>query len=83
MSDYPDANYAPMPTYTDTIGDSCKKPGPYTFYKGGTFCEDVVINTNLTVYGVTTTGRLVVAGEEFRPTLIETNDGSHLVLAAY
>ena len=83
MSDYPDANYAPMPTYTDTIGDSCKKPGPYTFYKGGTFCEDVVINTNLTVYGVTTTGRLVVAGEEFRPTLIETNDGPHLVLAAY
>ena len=83
MSDYPDANYAPMPTYADTIGDSCKKPGPYTFYKGGTFCEDVVINTNLTVYGVTTTGRLVVDGKEFRPTLIETNDGPHLVLAAY
>jgi len=83
MSGYPDANYAPMPTYTSDVGLSCAKPCPYTFYDGGTFCSDVIINTSLVVYGVTTTGKLVVAGREFKPTLIETNDGPHLVLAAY
>jgi len=83
MSNYPDPNYAPMPNYSDTIGDSCNKPGPYTFYKGGTFCEDVTINTNLVVNGVTTTGELVVAGKQFKPTLIETINGPHLVLAAF
>jgi hypothetical protein len=69
MSSYPDANYAPMPTYISTIGESCANPGPYTFYKGGTFCEDVTINTNLSVAGTVAAGSLIVGGVNYKRTL--------------
>jgi hypothetical protein len=69
MSGYPDANYAPMPTYTSDVGLSCAKPCPYTYYDGGTFCSDVTINTNLSVAGEVAAGSLIVGGTNFIPTL--------------
>ena len=71
MSSYPDANYAPMPTYTSVVGDSCAKPCPYTFYDGGTFCSDVTVNTNLRVAGAVAAGSLIVGGVNFKKTLLK------------
>jgi hypothetical protein len=83
MSNYPDPNYAPLPTYADTIGDSCNKPGPYTFYKGGTFCEDVTINTNLSVAGTVAAGSLVVGGIQYKKTLfLNPHDGQYYFVLA-
>jgi hypothetical protein len=82
MSSYPDANYAPPPTYPSNEGDSCATPKPDWFYNGATFCEDVTINADLTVAGLTTTARLVVAGLEFKPTTIIASNGTFIVLAA-
>jgi hypothetical protein len=54
------------------------------------FCEDVVIQKNLTVAGVTTTTdcivtspKITVGGQTFVPTVIQTMSGPHLVLAVY
>ena len=69
MSSYPDANYAPMPTFPSAVGDSCANPCPYTFYDGGTFCSDVVINTNLSVTGSVAAGSLIVGGVGYKKTL--------------
>jgi hypothetical protein len=82
MSSYPDPNYAPPPNYPSTEGDSCATPKPDWFYSGATFCEDVTINADLTVAGLTTTARLVVAGVQFKPTTIVANNGTFTVLAA-
>jgi hypothetical protein len=82
MSSYPDPNYAPPPTYPSTEGESCADPKPNWFYGGGTFCDDVTIDANLSVAGLTATNRLIVAGREFRPTRIITTDGVFTVLAS-
>ena len=81
MSGYPDANYAPMPTYVTDVGESCANPCPYTYYDGGAFCSDVTINTNLSVVGEVAAGSLVVGGKSFKPTLIESSIGPLIVLA--
>ena len=49
------------------------------------FCQDVTINANLTVQGNVSVvpAQITVGGLVFKPTLIETNDGIHLVLAVY
>ena len=78
---YPDANYPGPPDYGPGTGESCANPKPYWFYNGGQFCNDVSFVTNITVFGLTTTGRLIVDGQEFKPTLIEALDGPHTVLA--
>ena len=44
MSGYPNPNYAPMPTYPSSVGESCDNPKPYWFWKGGTFCGDATRN---------------------------------------
>ena len=84
MSSYPDSNYAPMPSYPSTIGDSCSNPCPYTFYKGGTFCEDVNINTNLNVIGTVAAGSLIVGGVNYEKTLFLNayDDQYYFVLAS-
>lgn len=51
MTVYPNANYAGTPDYNVTSGTNCENAKPYYFWKGGTFCEDVDIKTNLTVGG--------------------------------
>jgi len=71
VSGYPDPNYGPMPEYPSDLGTSCQKPKPGWFWDGGTFCNNVTINSNLTVAGTTTTSRLVVNGTEFVPTLFQ------------
>ena len=71
MSGYPDPNYGPLPEYPSNIGDSCDTPKPYRFYDGATFCNDVTINSDLTVGGLTKTSRLTVNGTEFIPTLFQ------------
>jgi len=76
MTSYPDENYAPMPSYPSSIGDSCAKPCPYTFYDGGTFCSDVTIDTNLSVAGVVAAGSLIVGGVNYQKTLfVNSFDG--------
>jgi hypothetical protein len=82
MSGYPDANYAPPDTYPSDIGTSCSRPKPRWFYDGATFCSDVNINTSLTVAGLTTTAELIVAGIQFKPTVIQAFNGTFTVLAA-
>jgi hypothetical protein len=83
MTSYPDANYAPMPSYPSSIGDSCAKPCPYTFYDGGTFCSDVVINTNLSVAGSVAAGSLIVGGVNFKKTLfLNSFDGLYYFVLA-
>ena len=83
MSSYPDANYAPMPTYPSTVGESCSNPCPYTFYDGGTFCSDVTINTNLSVAGSVAAGSLIVGGVNFEKTLfLNTFDGLYYYVLA-
>jgi hypothetical protein len=78
VSGYPDPNYGPLPEYNSNIGESCATPKPRWFYDGATFCNDVTINSDLSVEGTTTTDRLVVNGTEFRPTLFQ----GFLILAA-
>lgn len=71
MNDYPDPNYGPLPGYPSNIGDSCATPKPRWFYDGAVFCNDVTINSDLSVSGITQTSRLVVRGTEFVPTNFE------------
>jgi hypothetical protein len=60
MSGYPNANYAGTPDYNVVSGTNCENAKPYNFYKGGTFCEDVDIKTDLTVSGnITATTGLI------------------------
>lgn len=83
MSSYPDANYAPMPSYPSVVGESCANPCPYTFYDGGTFCSDVDINANLSVTGVVAAGSLIVNGVTYRKTLfLNPIDGSYYYVLA-
>jgi len=83
MTSYPDANYAPMPTYPSTVGESCSNPCPYTFYDGGTFCSDVVINTNLSVAGSVAAGSLIVGGISYKKTLfLNSFDGLYYSVLA-
>jgi hypothetical protein len=83
MTSYPDANYAPMPSYPSSIGDSCAKPCPYTFYDGGTFCSDVDINTNLSVAGSVAAGSLIVGGVSYKKTLfLNSFDGLYYYVLA-
>lgn len=83
MSGYPDANYAPMPSYPSSIGESCAKPCPYTYYDGGAFCSDVTINANLSVAGVVAAGSLLVGGTKFIPTLfVNPFDGLYYTVLA-
>lgn len=82
MSGYPDPNYAPPDLYPSDVGTSCAKPKPRWFYDGATFCNDVTINTDLTVAGLTTTAELIVAGVQFQPTVIQALNGTFTVLAA-
>lgn len=71
MSGYPDPNYGPLGEYPSNIGESCTTPKPFWFYNGAAFCNDVTINSDLSVKGLTSTGQLVVAGTEFVPTHFE------------
>ena len=71
MSGYPNPNYGPLPEYPSNIGESCESPKPRRFYDGAVFCSDVVINSNLTVGGSTSTSRLIVGGVEFAPVLFQ------------
>lgn len=84
MSDtsYPDANYPGPPNYGPGTGESCANPKPSWFYNGGRFCKDVTFSLNITILGTTTTGKLIVDGKEFKPTVIKTLSGSRTVLAA-
>lgn len=68
MSGYPDPNYGPLEEYPSNIGESCATPKPFWFYDGASFCNDVTINTDLSVMGTTSTRRLIVSGTEFVPT---------------
>lgn len=45
------------------------------------FSKDVKLEKNIMVTGVTTTGKLVVAGKEYKPTRIKTDNGTFTVLA--
>ncbi len=49
MNGYPDPNYAAPPSYDVVAGTNCGNAKPAQFWKGGTFCNDVEIKTNLTV----------------------------------
>lgn len=57
-------------------GFSVSAPG--VFRKDCSFQEDVNISMNLTVGGV-----IIMGGQRFKPTVINTISGPHLVLAAY
>jgi hypothetical protein len=67
MSNYPNPDYGPLPDYPSNIGESCATPKPRWFYDGATFCNDVTINSDLAVGGLTSTSRLIVDGVEFAP----------------
>jgi hypothetical protein len=72
-----------MPSYPSSIGDSCAKPCPYAFYDGGTFCSDVVINTNLSVAGAVAAGSLIVGGVSYKKTLfLNSFDGLYYYVLA-
>jgi len=68
----------------DCLGKIKFMPRPHEF------CEDVTMQKNLSVAGVTTTTNLVVSspeitvgGQTFIPLVIQTISGPHLVLAVY
>lgn len=68
----------------DCLGKVKFMPRPHDF------CEDVTMQKNLSVAGLTTTTDLVVTapeitvgGQSFVPTIIQTISGPHLVLAVY
>jgi len=69
---------------SDCLGKIKFMPRPHNF------CDDVTIQKNLTVQGLTTTTNctvispeITVGGQSFVPTVINTISGPHLVLAVY
>jgi hypothetical protein len=65
MSEYPDSNYGSLEFYTSIVGQSCEYPKPFSYWKGGVFCGDLTVKSNLDVEQELTALTATIAGSKF------------------